>query len=297
MGLSRRRFLASTTLLGAAVATGCTTTVSGEAEPNPADLRTAQESSTSPAPSGLDVVQVGIIAFEPYTVGSGADLKGPIPDVARKIFTSLGAGDVRFVVMSQREKILTALAAGAIDVGGGLGPGPDLCRSLTFSAPDFVSGTAFAVPAGNPKGLRTYADVVGKNAKIAVLTGAPEDQDATSAGVPAGNIVRIPDPSALIQAVKAGQADCFAFDDISLRHIVKTSGQGLEVAAPFMPDARVPFVGAYAFPQGSELVEPFNKALGKLHDSGEWLRMVEPFEFTKDNEPPDDLTIEQACAG
>jgi polar amino acid transport system substrate-binding protein len=293
MGLSRRRFLVSTMLLGAAAAAGCTTTVSGQARPNPVDLRRAQEST--PAPGGLDIAHVGIRAFEPYTVGSGADLKGPIPDVARKVLTDLGTADVRFVLLNDQEKILTALAAGQIDVAGGLVLQPQSCHNLSFSVPDFVSGTAFAVPAGNPKGLKTYAEVAAQGAKLAVSTGSPEETDATAAGVPAANIVRIPDPTALLAAVRDGQADCFAFDDVSLRHMVKTQGQGLEVAAAFMPANRPPFVGAYAFPQDSELVEPFNKGLKELHDSGEWLRMVEPFEFTEGNEPPADLTTEKAC--
>jgi polar amino acid transport system substrate-binding protein len=293
MGLSRRRFLVSTMLLGAAAAAGCTTTVSGQSRPNPVDLRRVQEST--PPPGGLSVVNVGVIAFEPYTVGSGADLKGPIPDVARKILTDLGTPEVRFVLMNDQQKILVALAAGQINVAGGLVLQPQSCHDLSFSDPDFVSGTAFAVPAGNPKGLKTYAEVAAQGAKLAVLTGSPEETDATAAGVPAGNIVQLPDPATLFAAVRDGRADCFAFDDISLRHMAKTLGQGLEVAAAFMPANRPPFVGAYAFPRDGELVEPFNQGLKELHDSGDWLRMVEPFEFTEGNEPPADLTTEKAC--
>jgi polar amino acid transport system substrate-binding protein len=293
MGLSRRRFFASSTLFGAAVVAGCTTTVSGEARPNPADLRQAKE---TPASGGIKTVRAGIIAFEPYTVGSGADLKGPIPDVLRKIFTGLGADTVQFAIMNEQEKILTMMVAGQLDVAGGLGPRADLCQNMTFSDPDFASGTAFAVPAGNSKGLKTFADVVSQGAKVAVLQGAPEEQDATGAGVQPANILRLPEPTVLLRAVTGGQADCFAFDDISLRHMVKTIGQGLEVAAPFMPAARPPYLGAYAFPQDTELLEPFNDALHDLHDSGEWLRMVEPYGFTKDNEPTDENTAEKACA-
>ena len=293
MGLSRRRFLASTTLLGVAAVAGCTTTVSGRALPNPVDLRRIQEST--PAPGGLDTVTVGIIAFEPYTVGTGADIKGPIPDVARKVLTDLGSAEVRFLLLNDQEKILAALLAGQIDVAGGLVLQPDKCHNLSFSDPDFVSGTAFAVPVGNPKGLKTYADVAAQSAKLAVLTGSPEETDATTAGVPAGSILRILDPAALLAAVRDGQADCFAFDDISLRHMVKTQGQGLDVAAAFMPANRPPFVGAYGFPRDSQAVEPFNEGLKELHDSGEWLRMVEPFEFNEGNEPPADLTTQKAC--
>lgn len=292
MGLSRRQFLLSSSLFGAAVAAGCSTRVGGVPSANPTDVRRAKESAKPAVP---DLVTVGIIKFEPYTEGSGGDLKGPIPDVARKVLADIGVGDVKFVIVSQQEQVLAALAAGAMDLAGGLSLSPNYCHGLKFSEPDFVSGSSFAVPAGNPKGIKTYADVAAQGAKVGVLTGAPEKSDAEAGG--AASIVEMPDPNALLQAVRNGQVDCFAFDDISLHYMVKTIGQGVEATAPFMPEHRLPFVGAYAFPDETDLLEPFNAALKKLHDSGEWLRMVKPFEFTEDNEPPADLTAAKACAG
>lgn len=293
MGLSRRQFLTSTTLLGAATAAGCATTVGGEAKPNPADLRRIAQSSA--APKAPKQVTVAIIAFEPYTEGTGSNMKGPIPDVAKKVLAGMGVDDVKFVLVNEQEKILTGLISGSFDIGAGLALGPNYCHGLKFSEPDFVSGTAFAVPAGNPKGIRTFADVAAQGAKVGILTGAPEKVDAQAGG--ASSIVEMPDPQLLLQAVANGQVDCFAFDDISLRHMVKTIGQGVEATAPFMPEHRLPFVGAYAFPEDTELLDQFNDKLKELHDSGEWLRMVTPFEFTEDNAPPADLTAEKACAG
>ncbi|TDV54012.1 transporter substrate-binding domain-containing protein [Actinophytocola oryzae] len=292
MGLSRRQLLSSATLLGAAVLGGCTTRVGGEAQPNPDDLRRITE---TPPPPTHDTVSIGIIAFEPYTEGTGAQLKGPIPDVARKILTDMGVPAVKFLLLNQQDMVLAAMAAGRIDIAGGLVLTPASCHGLKFSEPDFVSGTAFAVPAGNPKGLRTFADVAAQGAKVAVVAGSPEKTDALRGGAKA--IVEMPEPNAILQAVRNGQADCFAFDDITLRHMVKTIGQGLEVAAPFMPDGRLPFVGAYAFQENTTLLDDFNDGLKKLHDSGEWLRMVTPFDFTENNAPPADLTAEKACVG
>jgi polar amino acid transport system substrate-binding protein len=291
MGLSRRLFLTSTTLFGAAVVAGCATTVSGRARPNPADLRRVRESALP------EVVNVAVIAFEPFTVQDGGDLSGPVPDIARKVLTDLGVQEVKFTVVREQAQVSVMVAAGRLEMAGGMLLRPDLCDQLVYSAPDHVSGTAFAVPAGNPKGLKTFADVIAKGAKVSVLTGAPEDQDAAGAGVPAENIVRLIDPTDLLADVRSGRADCFAFDDITVRHIVKNEGEGLEVAEAFLPDKRLPYVGAYAFPLDSPLVEPFNDKLRELHDSGEWLRMVEPFGFGEANEPAEDLAAELPCAG
>lgn len=282
-------------MFGATLVAGCTTRVSGQAAPNPDDERRARASSSAAPKPERDTAKVGIIAFEPYTEGTGANLRGPIPDVAKKVLVDMGIGNITFELMNQQEKALTALIAGAVDVVGGLIPTPNYCHSAKFSEPDFVSGTAFAVPAGNPKGLKTFAEVASQGATVAVLQGAPEQQDAQAGG--ATKIITMPDPIAILQAVKGGQADCFAFDDISLRHLVKTQGQGLDVTPGFMPAHRLPYVGAYAFPQQTDLLDDFNTHLKKLHDSGLWLQMVQQFEFTEDNAPPADLTAEKACAG
>jgi polar amino acid transport system substrate-binding protein len=295
MGLSRRRFLSSATVLGAAVAAGCTTTVEGSAQANPADLRRASESAGPPMP---DEVEVVVISYEPYTIEDGDNLSGPVPDVARKVLTGLGVANVKFTVVRDQQVVVTMAAAGRLEVAGGLVVRPDLCDQLAYSIPDYVSGTAFAVAAGNPKGLATYADVVAKGAKLVVWTGLPEEQDAVAAGVPDGSIVRLqPDPARSFATVRDGQADCFAFDELSLRGLVKQFGDGLEVAEPFMPEGRLPLIGAYTFPQASPLLAPFNEALQELHDSGEWLRMVEPFGLSERNAPPAELTTEKACAG
>lgn len=292
MGLSRRQFLYSTTVLGAVTVAGCTTAVTGQARPNPADLRRITESAVP------DVVNVAVMAFEPYTIEDGDELSGPVPDVARKLLTDLGVAEVNFTVVREEQKVLTMHAAGTLEMAGGMTVRPDLCADgFQFSVPDYVSGTAFAVQAGNPKGLKTFADVATKGAKVAIWTGLPWEQDAVQAGVPEANMVRLTDLFGLLEAVRSGQADCFPFDDVSLRQLLKDQGEGLEATPPFMPDGRLPLVGAYMFPQDSPLYEPFNDALTELHESGEWLRMAEPFGFTEEHEPPEDLTLDKACAG
>jgi hypothetical protein len=39
------------------------------------------------------------------------------------------------------------------------------------------------------------------------------------------------------------------------------------------------------------------RRLRELHESGEWLRMVEPFGLAAANEPSADLTVNLPCAG
>lgn len=292
MGLSRRHFLTSTALLGAAAVTGCASKVGGVPSADPADL-----SRVAAVPDVPDTVTVVVVAFDPYTVQDGDDLSGPVPDVARRVLTGLGVSEVEFVVVDDEQKLVTMAAAQQLEMAGGLTVRPDLCTGLRFSRPDYVSGSAFAVPTGNPKGITTFADVVAMGAKVAVWQGLPWEADAVQAGVPDGDLVRRTDLFSLLAAVKDGEADCFPFDDLSLRALLENEDGALEATTPFLPAGRLPLVGAYAFPEDSPLVEPFNDALTELHTSGEWLAVVEPFGLTEDHEPPTDVTTEKACAG
>jgi polar amino acid transport system substrate-binding protein len=111
-------------------------------------------------------------------------------------------------------------------------------------------------------------------------------------------VVALPEPTAMLQAVRNGQADCAAFDDISARELVKSTSGALTTTTPFAPPQRLPLVGAYAFPRDkSDLLESFNNRLKDLHASGDWLAIVAPFGLTEDHVPPEDLTTERVCAG
>lgn len=307
MAWTRRRFLSRATVLGTSVlgtsvlgtsvlgagfTAGCSSRVGGSPRPDP-EVRAATETA-GPART----VRLGILSYPPYTIENGGEVTGPVPEVARAVLGQLGVGDVRIQLMRDEAALPSALAAGQLDMVGGLAIRKELCSGLAFSVPDHVSGTALMVPAGNPKSLATYADVTAKQAKVAVMTNLPEQADAATAGVPAASIVPLPDPLQLVDAVRRGQVDCAAFDDLSSRALVRSTGGAVTVAAPFAPPGRLPLVGAYAFPKdGTDLLDAFDNRLRDLHASGDWMAIVAPFGLTEANVPPPDLTVEKACAG
>ncbi|MPZ82941.1 MAG: transporter substrate-binding domain-containing protein [Actinophytocola sp.] len=296
MAWTRRQFLYRTTVLGAAAAAGCSSRVGGDPVADPA-ARPAGPEPTSSEPSAPERTTIGILSYRPYTVEDGGEVAGPVPEVARAVLDALGVTDVKIQVVRDEAVLQAGIAAGQFDLVGGLTIRPDLCGDLEFSVPDHVSLTAFVVPAANPKGLKTYAEVAATGAKLGVMGGLPEEQDARTGGVPQANIVALPDPAVLLNAVRSGEVDCAAFDDITLRDMVKTQGEGVAVTDPFRPPDRLPWVGAYAFPEGSELLTSFNNRLRDLHESGVWLQIVAPYGFTEHNAPPADLTTEKVCAG
>jgi polar amino acid transport system substrate-binding protein len=302
MAWTRRQFLYRTTILGTAVMSGttvgCSSRVGGEPRPDPDVLTPPEPAEETSSAEPVQSVRVGLLNY-PSTEDSGGDVRGPGADVARAVLEQLDVTEIEFVLHQEPQTLMLRLQAGDIDLAGGLDIRTDLCTNLTFSVPDFVSGTALIVPAGNPKGLKTYADVKAKGAKIAVMTNLPEQADTKAAGIPAGQLVPLPDPLQMMDAVEQGRADCAAFDDIGSRSLVKSRPGGkLAVSKPFTPPNRLPLVGAFAFAKdNTDLLESFNNRLTDLHESGDWMAIVAPYGFTEDNLPPPDLTTEKACAG
>jgi polar amino acid transport system substrate-binding protein len=292
---TRREFLVRSALAGAAATTGCTTTVRGAPQADPAGRR-ENESTAAAEP---DALTVGIVAFRPYTIEQGGEATGPVPDIARAVLEKMGHTGVQIVTFPDESGIWDGLDTGRFDVIGGLAVRKELCDRLAFSNPDIVAGTALIVPDGNPKGLRGYAEIVATNARVAVLSGLPERADALEAGVPKANVTEIPVPHQLVEAVRNGQVDCAAYDDITARDLATTLGDGeVSTAEAFMPAKRRPYLGAYAFPPESDhLLEPFNRALRELHLSGEWLSLVEPYGLTELNDPPAELAATTVCGG
>jgi polar amino acid transport system substrate-binding protein len=151
------------------------------------------------------------------------------------------------------------------------------------------------VPPGNPKGLKTIAEAISAGVAIAVMRDLPEHQYLVKAGVPARLVRATPTPDLMLKALTAGEADCAAFPNLGLREIIAAEGLQLDVTAGFVLDSQKPLAAAYGFRPKDDMISAFSAELRKLHESGEWLRISEPFGFTKENVPPRDLTAERLC--
>ncbi len=157
------------------------------------------------------------------------------------------------------------------------------------------------MPAGNPQQVNNLDDIKARGLPLAVLSGTVEEAVAQSMGIPANLIQPYQGQPEMLQALRDGRAYAGALTDISLRRMVADNPgvPPLEVTKGFVPviDGKEQIqAGGFVFRKGDdELVEEFNTALENLHDNGDWLRIVEPFGFTADNVPPDDVTTEQLC--
>ncbi len=299
MGWTRRDFLRGVGgLSGAVLLGGCADAVAGSPRAASTAPSSRPRTTTSSRTSRSSRIRVGVRSGEPYGFQDGSKLTGQTVEIARIVLSKLGFGQVDFV-LRPLDTLLPSLAAQQVDMAGGLYVDRGRCGSMAYSRPDHVALTALAVPPGNPKGLTTLPDAIAAGATVAVMEGLPEHTYLTKSGAPADKVKALRTPDVMVQEVERGRADCAAFSDIGLRGIVKAGIARLDVTPGFaLPDQDV-VAAVFAFPKAKagELVEIVNAELVKLHNSGEWLKISEPFGFTKENVPPADLTTEKLCGG
>ncbi|MDY6996806.1 MAG: transporter substrate-binding domain-containing protein [Actinomycetota bacterium] len=293
-GSIRRRFTrlgaaTAATVLGAALVTSCTEVPDSE---QGGTLQRIQDAGT---------VKVGIAGEVPYGYTEGGEVTGEAPEVAKAVFSAMGIDTVD-ATQVEFSQLIPALNAGQYDmVAAGMAILPQRCENAQFSAVDYVTPTALLVPTGNPQQVNNFEDVLAKGVPLAVLSGTVEESVAQSLGIPDNLIQPYQGQPEMLQALVDGRAYAGALTDISLRRMVADNpGVPLEVTDGFVPvvDGEEQIqAGGFVFRQGDDaLVDEFNTHLEALHDSGEWLSIVEPFGFTEDNVPPEGLTTEQLCA-
>lgn len=281
--LSRRRLLAITVTAGAVAACG---------QPSGTSLERARAAGT---------MRIGISGEQPYSyTDTDGRVTGAQPEVARVVLERIGVPGLDAVQVPFHE-LLPRLQDGQFDlVAAGMAVTPDRCRQVAFTRPDFVAFPAFLVAKGNPEGIESFRGVARSDARLAVLAGASEIDYARAAGVPDDRLEIVDSQSALFRAVADERVAAGALTRISLVDVLRRNpGSGLAVTdavEPVVGGRRIVPGAAFAVRTGEDdLLAAFDPVLADLQASGEWLRLTEPFGFTRDNLPPPDLTTEDLC--
>ncbi|WP_410666253.1 ectoine/hydroxyectoine ABC transporter substrate-binding protein EhuB [Amycolatopsis sp. lyj-84] len=290
---SRREFFRRSAVLGAVTIGGpvllsaCTSTSSGDA------LEAAKSAKK---------IKIGIANEAPYGfTDQTGKVTGEAPEVARAVFKAMGIDNVEASAVSF-DQLIPALNARQYDiVAAGMNIKKERCDAAAFSIPDYSALTALLVPKGNPQQILKFEDIAAKKVKVAVLSAAVEKGYATDSGVAEDQIVTLDSQDNMLRAVTDGRVYCAALTDISLKDVLaKNAGAAAEVTPGFDPIKNgqpVVSAGAFVFRRDDNpLREAFNAELKKLHDSGEWTKIVTPFGFSADNLPKTGVTTEKLCA-
>ncbi|GGO88977.1 ectoine/hydroxyectoine ABC transporter substrate-binding protein EhuB [Wenjunlia tyrosinilytica] len=245
-------------------------------------------------------VRLGIAGEIPFGyIDKDGELTGEAPELARIIFKRLGVPGVQ-PVPTEFGSLIPGLNSQQFDViSAGMFINPERCRQVLFADPDYEVLDAFIVRKGNPKKLRTYADVKKAGAKFASGAAYAEIDYAVDAGIPRGEISVYPDQLAGLLAVEQGRADVFAGTSLTVRKVIEqTRSRKAEMTEPFLPEVGgkpAHGAGGFAFRPGeTRLRDAFTAELHRMKKSGELLRVVGPFGFTKTEMTG--LTAQRLCA-
>jgi polar amino acid transport system substrate-binding protein len=242
-------------------------------------------------------VRLGIAGEQPYGyIGKDGKVTGSAPAIATRIFRRLGVDNVE-PFPTEFGSLIFGLNSLQFDVvAAGMYITPERCEQVLFADPEYQMKDAFIVPKGNPKKLRSYADIARTGASMATGIGYAEIDYAKEAGVK--KIDTLPDQLAGLLAVEQGRVDVFAGTAVTVRNVVEqsrsTKVEATDEVTPIVDGKPVIDVGAFAFrlPERN-LRDAFNRELHKMKRSGELLEVMRPFGFTKDQMTT--ITAEEKC--
>ncbi|MET7766041.1 ectoine/hydroxyectoine ABC transporter substrate-binding protein EhuB [Streptomyces sp. NPDC005336] len=290
-GTNRRSLLVGGAALGLLGAVGCSRVSSSDAKDGGNLLERLRSQGT---------VRLGIAGEIPFGyINENGDFTGEAPEIAKVIFKRLGVDKVQ-PVPTEFGSLIPGLRSQQFDVvSAGMYINPERCAQVIFSDPDYRMRDGFIVRKGNPKNLHNYHDIAKHKAKMATGTAYAQIGYAEAAGIKQSDMLILPDQLAGLLAVEQGRADVFAGTTVTVHNVVKQrNSRRAEATEPFqaMVDGK-PDIGAGGFafrPEETKLRDAFNIELHKMKKSGELLRIVRPFGFTK--EEMTDLTAKELCS-
>ena len=232
-------------------------------------------------------VRIGYAVEAPYAYLADGRVTGESPEVARAIFARLGIDSLVWV-QQDFGALIDDLRRGRFDViAAGMFITPERERQIAFTVPTFCVTPALLVRRGNPRGLHGYDDLkADPAARIAVLQGAVEEQGALAAGVPARQLLAVPDEQTGLAAVLTGQADGLALSAPSINRLVRAdTARQWERAEPFASGSPKAGNARSCGGLGGRQDDPaflaaLNRPLRAFVGTPEHLRLVQPFGFT-----------------
>lgn len=262
---------------------GCTFTQPGSGQPTGSTVDRLKQQGYA---------RIAIANEPPYTqINPDGSVTGAEPDVVAAVLKRMGVPRIEGIV-TPYESMIPGLNASRWDIiAAGLFMKQSRCSQIQYSEPEIVSTESFAVPAGNPKKLTGIAAVKADPAlKIAVLPGGFEDGALKTAGVPASQVVNIPDGRSGIEAVQAGRADAFFLPTLSL-NALKT--EGIEITGA-ITDVQQTGSGAGFRQADADLVAAYDEQLKALKATPEFDQILGKWGFSGD--AARSVTREQLCA-
>ena len=250
------------------------------------------------------VVRVGIANEKPYGfVDTDGKVKGAIPDVIAALLAPHGVKEFKADIV-EFNSLIPGINSDRFDIiGAGMYIRPTRCEAILFSNPVTRTGAGFAAPKGNPKGVKSVADVAAHaDAIVGTQNGAAQVEELAKAGVPADRVVLFANATEALAGLKAGRCDIIYFPALELNELLKTANdpsvervEGFKqiMAANGEPDYG--YAGLGLRKADTDLKEALDAELAKLLSSGKLLEIISQYGYGKEELPDGVKTAEQIC--
>ena len=249
-------------------------------------------------------VTVGIHNRRPWGFKTeDGSVAGFHPDLVRAAFEPLGITEIDFVV-AEFGALIPGLMARRFDmIASGIAITGERCKQVIFSEPDLTVGDAILVMKGNPKGVHSFADIVGsEDFVLGGGRGTLNTQNALSAGIPDDRLMQFPSGNETLSALMAGRVDGSVMSGPTATMMLEDPklGEKLERVTPFeglelSDGSEAALYTAIAFrPEDTELRDAYNKQLNRLKGDGFVDETRMRYGFTDDEAVPD-MTTEEIC--
>ncbi len=272
--------------------------------PSAADSGSKKEQSTLDKVKASGKVVVGFSGEVPYAYkDENGKLTGEAVEVARAVLSKMGLKiDEEHSVLTEFGSLIPGLKAKRFDmITAGMFVNPKRCEQVAFADPEYKIGESLAVKQGNPQGVHSYEDIAkNKDVKVAVMTGAIEEDYMKKSGVAENQIVVVPDQPTAISELQTGRVQAITMTGPSLEAMLKSAKDTKiervdDFKQPVIDGKEIWGYGASAFRlEDKDFRDAFTSELDKMKQNDELLNTISPFGFTK-TELPGDTTAEALC--
>ena len=285
--ISRRQLFRGALALGGVVAVGGSLTACSTTDPGGPEAGGGGGLLERAKQQGL---RIAIGNEPPYTeLAADGTVTGCEPDVVRAVCERMGIDKVEGIVTGY-DAMIPGLKANRWDViAAGLFMKQSRCREVIYASPVIVSTESFGVRPGNPKGIRTIADVKGRDdVRVGVVPGGFEQGILETAGIAAARIVNVTDARGGADALAADRIDAFLLPTLSLREL-----DGVEVTDP-IEDAPSTGSSAAFRPDDQDFLDAYNTELEAFKTEPEFAEILNKWGF--DPTVVAGVTTEELCA-
>lgn len=232
-------------------------------------------------------------------------LAGVDVDILNNILNKMGINEIDGG-LTTFGSLIPGLQAGRFDlVSSAIYIRPDRCAQVSFVEPLYILGDTIIVPAGNPKGIHSYADVAANpELKIGYPTGGTGiTGNAEAMGVSPDQMIGFPDGPSGFEAVKAGRIDGYATTSMVGQTQLNTlQDPALERAEPFeqaVVDGVIKYgIASFAVRKADEdLLAELNKHLLEMRGKPEYMEILGKYGMTEADLPDPELTTAKICEG